>query len=297
MSLPIDPKRTAILAIDFENDVIKNTPNVEPAIESAAQVLEAGRQRDIPVLYIKVSFDKEYRDIPPRSPFFQMVKKKGILRAGTSGTEISARLQPLPDEPIFTKTCTNPFLTTNLQQRLHSLGIDTLIVMGLWTNFAVESTVRHASDIGYGVIIVRDACASNTRENHEFTMNNILPTLATIMNAEDLLQALGVDAKPFRKRTLYSESDLESRGATVQRVIVKAGARVDEHAHRQTTEVYCVVRGKARLVIDGKEYTASPGQVFLARPGDRHSLETIGDEDTELIMFTTNQVSSDVYTS
>lgn len=295
MTLSIDPKRTAILAIDFENDIVDSTPGVEPVIENASHMLDGGRQCHIPILFIKVCFDTEYRDAPPKSPLFQMVKQKGILRGGTRGTEIHSRLHPRPDEPVLAKTCINPFLTTNLQQRLNSLGVDTLIIMGLWTNYAVESTVRHASDMGYGVIVLRDACASNAPENHEFTINNILPTLAVVSSVGDVLQALGVAAKPIRKNTIFDELQLDSKGATVQRVCVKAGARVDQHSHRQTTEVYCVVRGNARLIIGEREYAATPGNVYIAKPGERHSLEAIGDEDVEMIMFTTNQEASDVY--
>ena len=55
--------------------------------------------------------------------------------------------------------------------------------------------------------------------------------------------------------------------------------------------------GPLRVVIGDKEYAATPGNVFMAKPGEHHSVETIGDEDFELVMFTTNQVPSDVYVS
>jgi nicotinamidase-related amidase len=297
MSISIDPKRTAILALDFENDIVGGTADIEPVLDNARQILEAGRTRQIPVIYIKVSFAGEYSDAPPKSPLFQMVRKKGILRGGTTGTEIHERMRPQPGEMVLNKTCINPFLTTNLQQRLVALGVDTVIVMGLWTNFAVESTVRHASDIGYGVIVVADACGSNTRENHDYTVQNILPMFAAMSQTNDILQELGVQPKPFRKNTLYDERELAARGATVQRVVVKAGGRVDVHTHQKTTEVYCLVRGNAKLAIGDKEYAAIPGSVFMARPGEPHSLENIGDDDVEMVMFTTNQEASDIYTN
>ncbi len=62
--------------------------------------------------------------------------------------------------------------------------------MGLWTNFAVESTARTAADMGYRVVIVQDACASNSDENHGFAITNILPMFATIATATEVRQAL-----------------------------------------------------------------------------------------------------------
>lgn len=190
MTLTIEPKHTAILSIDLVNDIIGISPGAESAVDSAAQVLEAGRGQHVPVLHITVAFDAEYRDAPRHHPVFQMAKQYGILKAGTPGTDIHARVKPLPSEPVLRKTCINPFLTTNLQQRLVGLGVDTLIVMGLSTNYAVESTVRHAADLGYRVIVVRDACASSTVENHEFAVNHILPTLAIVSSKDEILQAL-----------------------------------------------------------------------------------------------------------
>lgn len=297
MPLQLNPETTAILALDFENDIVGATPGVAPVLAQARRLLEAGRQLRIPILYIKVSFAEGYKDAPPKAPLFQGARQKGILRAGTPGTEIHEQVRPLPGEPVLNKTCVNPFLTTNLQQRLHLLGASTVIVMGLWTNYVVESTTRHAADMGYEVIVVRDACASNIRENHDFTLKNILPAFATVCDTHDVLEALGVKNDGFWKSTLFEEADLAARGSTVQRVVVKPGTGVQDHVHNKTTEVYCVVRGSARLFIDGSERLARPGDVFIAKPGQRHSLEPLGAEELELVMFTTNQEPSDVLAS
>src|SRR5690606_33886090 len=175
--------------LDFENDIVGSAPDVAPVLINARRVIEAGRHTGAPVVFVKVSFSDGYRDAPT-SPLFQMARQKGILRAGTPGAEIHDQLRPLPHEPVLNKTCVNPFLTTNLQQRLHTLGASTLVIMGLWTNFAVESTVRHAADMGYQVIVVHDACASNTRDNHDMTVQRILPAFATVVEARDVLRAL-----------------------------------------------------------------------------------------------------------
>ena len=68
--------------------------------------------------------------------------------------------------------------------------VGTIIIVGLWTNYVVEATARHASDMGYRVFLVSDACASNTIENHEFTIKNILPTLCYVVGTKDLQAAL-----------------------------------------------------------------------------------------------------------
>ena len=90
---------------------------------------------------------------------------------------------------MLNKTCVDPFLTTNLGQALQNADANTIILMGLWTNYVVEATARHASDMGYRVFLVREACASNTLENHEFTLNKILPTICYVVSVKDARRA------------------------------------------------------------------------------------------------------------
>jgi nicotinamidase-related amidase len=74
---------------------------------------------------------------------------------------------------------------------LLALDLNTLILVGLWTNFVVEATARHAADVGYRVIIVRECCASNDEQNHEWAMTRILPMIATVAGVDDAVAALG----------------------------------------------------------------------------------------------------------
>jgi nicotinamidase-related amidase len=43
-----------------------------------------------------------------------------------------------PDELVINKTCVDPFLTTNLGQAPINFDVNTLVLIGLWTNFVVE---------------------------------------------------------------------------------------------------------------------------------------------------------------
>lgn len=191
MALSIDPKRTAILAMDLQNDIVNATPNGTVVLAAIRRVLDAGRRKGVPVVYVTVSFRADYGDLPAASPLFQGVRQYEMLRAGTPGAAIHEAVRPHDGELVVNKTCVNPFLTSNLEQVLRILDASTLVLMGLWTNYVVEGTARHASDLGYRVVVVGDACASNTDENHAFAINIILPTVATVASVEEVVQALG----------------------------------------------------------------------------------------------------------
>ncbi|MFI8351361.1 cysteine hydrolase family protein [Streptomyces sp. NPDC085596] len=69
--------------------------------------------------------------------------------------------QPLAGEPVLRKTSHNAFTTTNLQQLLTEAGVGELWVCGIRTEQCVETTARLASDLGYHVVFVADATATN----------------------------------------------------------------------------------------------------------------------------------------
>ena len=67
------------------------------------------------------------------------------------------------------KTSSGPFATTALDKYLRNLGIENLVVAGVLSNVAVETTARDAGDRGYNVIWAEDACAAYLPEEHEGT--------------------------------------------------------------------------------------------------------------------------------
>jgi nicotinamidase-related amidase len=192
MKLKIDPKRTAVLLLDVQKDLVDITPGlkVNRVMENMAGVLKAARRCKANVIHITASVRADFLDLPRDNPLWDGLRKKRQLIIGTKGAAIDPRVKPLKNELVLNKTCVDPFLTTNLDQALQNADVNTIILVGLWTNYVVEATARHASDMGYRVYLVRDACASNTIENHEFTLKNILPTLCYVVGAKDLLAAL-----------------------------------------------------------------------------------------------------------
>ncbi len=191
MTLELDPRRTAVLPLDLQNDIVAATPNVEPILKNVNSVLDSARDRKVPVVYVTVSFTEGYPDAPVKThPLYQMVSENRMVLAAESGGQIHASVTPKQDELVLNKTCVDPFVTTRLAQHLQMLDVNTIVVMGVWTNFAVEATARTAADMGYRVIVVRDACGSNSDENHEFSMSNLMPMFATVVDAAEVRQAL-----------------------------------------------------------------------------------------------------------
>jgi biuret amidohydrolase len=192
MKARIDPKRTAVLVLDVQNDLVRITPGIREnrVLEHIAAVVKAARRGKVPVIHITASVRADFRDIPRDNPLWDGLRKSRQLIYGTKGAAIHPKVRPLKSELVLNKTCVDPFLTTNLGQALQNHDVNTVILTGLWTNWVVEATARHASDMGYRVFIARESVASNTFANHDFAINRILPTICYVVSTKDVLASL-----------------------------------------------------------------------------------------------------------
>ncbi len=67
----------------------------------------------------------------------------------------------------------------------------TALLAGISTSGVVTSTVRHAADADYRLVIVEDSCADRDAEVHRVLLEKVLARQATVVNVADVATALG----------------------------------------------------------------------------------------------------------
>jgi len=72
-----------------------------------------------------------------------------------------------PPASVIDKRVYSPWLETDLHQRLQRLGVNTLIISGGETDVCVLATVLGAVDLGYRVILAKDALCSSSDAAHD----------------------------------------------------------------------------------------------------------------------------------
>ncbi|MEE8403175.1 MAG: cupin domain-containing protein [Candidatus Hydrothermarchaeaceae archaeon] len=103
-----------------------------------------------------------------------------------------------------------------------------------------------------------------------------------------------IEGKGYKKRILAGEAQL-GRGNIAQIVRIWPGQKVKPHHHRQQTELFYILEGMALLSIAGREVEAGPGDVYLCKPGDIHSVKNNGTGDFEILVFKTGWKEDDSY--
>lgn len=213
----IDPETSALLLIDLQNDVLRGLDGVlatwvieSKVVESAVRAIESCRGLGIKILWIKVERRLDQIDVPDvetdlilsgRSPSPRSIPR---VVAGTRGAALMDEFHPLPNEDVIIKRRVSAFHGTPLDLLLRAYQTKTLLVAGVHTENAVESTVRAAWDHGYACVVLSDCCASPNLAAHRSTLEVTLLRFARILTLPETLRL-------FESGTASSESHRSAR--------------------------------------------------------------------------------------
>jgi len=188
--MKIDPKKTALLLMDMQDDILGRVPETGAAVVSRAQtVLAAARKAQMQVMHVVVGFRPGYPEISPKNASFGVVRATGRFVITTPGADIVSALRPEADEPIVVKRRVSAFAGSDLEVLLRAKGIDTLVLAGIATSGVVLSTLRQAADADYGLVVVKDCCADGDEEVHRVLTEKIFPRQAQVVTATEAIAA------------------------------------------------------------------------------------------------------------
>jgi ureidoacrylate peracid hydrolase len=198
-----DPARTALIVIDMQNAfmlpgvafvVIKTAPEIVPNINRLAT---AGRSAGGTVVWIRMTYTDQasvdwsacYRLSTPEIN----QRRSDALAKGAKGHQIWDTLEVHPDDPMIEKTRFSALIqgSSDLNQFLRERDIDTLIITGCLTDVCCESTARDAMMLNYNAIMVTDANAADTDDDHNNALTAFYTTFGDIMPTDMIVSLLG----------------------------------------------------------------------------------------------------------
>jgi nicotinamidase-related amidase len=192
MTLALEPQTTALLVMDMQSGILDRVADKkEDLLAQTSKLLDAARKAGVRVIYVVVGFRPGYPEVSPRNVAFAQARDSGRFAAGSAGTEIHPALAPLADEVVVVKHRVSAFAGTDLDMLLRANDIVTLVLAGISTSGVVTSTVRHAADADYRLVIVEDCCADPDAEVHRVLLEKVLARQATVVKVADVVTALG----------------------------------------------------------------------------------------------------------
>lgn len=159
-------------------------------LKRAADLLAAARAAKTLVGYVVVGFRAGYPEVSANNQSFSAIRQSGRFVSDTPGTAIHHHVAPQEDEFVVTKHRVGAFSGTDLEMILRANRIDTLVLAGIATSGVVLSTVCHAADADYNIIVASDCCADHDPEVHQCLMEKVFPRQARVMSGEEIIMAL-----------------------------------------------------------------------------------------------------------
>jgi len=198
---------TALLVVDIQNTymVPAEDPADDPAerdrwqpfrermntivIPNTAKLLQTCRTDDVEVLFARIAClkdDGRDRSLSQKKPGWNYL----LMPKDTEGSQIVPELAPQNDEVVVCKTTDSALTGTNLRLILRNMDIKNVIVVGIFTDQCISSTVRSLADESFNVIVIDDCCAAGTDELHQRELEIINMIYCHVMSVDEVQTCL-----------------------------------------------------------------------------------------------------------
>ena len=201
-ALQLDPKRSALIIQDMQNDVIieggafadSGAPAhaiAQNAVANVADLAAACRAAGVPVIHVWYIVEQGAAGLKQNAPLFQGVKESDGLVRGSWGAAPADGLEAQDGDHVVEKMRMNGFYETRLDILLRGLGAETILITGAWTNMSIEHTARHGADAGYEVVVASDGTSTTGEEWQNAALNYAMTNVAKVATCAEIKTALG----------------------------------------------------------------------------------------------------------
>jgi nicotinamidase-related amidase len=190
--LSVPASQTALLLLDFHKFIITSQPNEgKDALATAENLREWARVHDILVIHCMIDLKAVTASHQKMASRANGVRDKMKGHPEISGEPSS--IAALADEYTFWRPPSHisAMGSYGVEAFLAEHDIKSLILAGFSTSGCVINTAKGATDKGFIVTIVDDACGDKSPEVHEVIMKKLLIGQAHVVDSQSLTKAWG----------------------------------------------------------------------------------------------------------
>jgi nicotinamidase-related amidase len=192
--------RTALVVVHMQNSICKSPSLLDfmghqrataedGIIPHIADLLEAFRRRDLPVLYV-VAVHPEKPETPAYGAFWQCLPEIEVNQRGTLDVQVVEELAPQDGEPVVQNWPFDIFRRTDVEQWLRDRDVETVVLVGVATGMAINIAAYQLADRLFSLIVPSDCVTDGNRRLHEAIMGGIMPTIGLVTTADDVIAHL-----------------------------------------------------------------------------------------------------------
>jgi nicotinamidase-related amidase len=160
-------------------------------VGNTARLVAAARSLGAPVVHCTAEFRADRRGTTVNCQLVAAaLRNPDHLLAGTPATELMDGLGPEPGDLVSTRLHgVSPFSGTSLDTWLRNLDVRTVVATGVSVNLGVLGLAIEAVNLGYTVVVPRDAVAGLPEAYAEAVLANTFPLISTVTTVDELLEA------------------------------------------------------------------------------------------------------------
>lgn len=177
----LDPK-TALIVIDMQRGILA-TPKVHPVdevVKNIIKIINTFRSHNLPVVLVNVAGAPSGRN--------EQAPTVGELPEGWA--DLIPELNQQESDHLVTKRQWGAFTNTDLNDYLKKKGVTQVVIVGISTSIGVESTARHAHELGFNVNLIVDAMTDTNIDAHINSTTRIFPRLGQTSTTAELIALL-----------------------------------------------------------------------------------------------------------
>ncbi len=200
----LNPIKTALVVIDMQNNflmegALAEVPVAREIVPNINRLARTLRQAGGTVVWVQASFKPD--GVTAWTSYFNHVtseefgKKIAAATAEDSeGFDLWHELDVKADDLFSVKSRFSAFLpgASDLPEQLSTRGIDTVIVTGTVTEICCESSARDAMMQNLKTIMVSDANASRSDEEHLATLRVFIQHFGDVCTSDEVIQLLTI---------------------------------------------------------------------------------------------------------
>jgi nicotinamidase-related amidase len=174
----------ALLIVDLQKGIVglAAAHPMADVVKNAARLADTFRNHGLPVVLVNVD-----GGAPGRAEQSRRVRE---FPAGW--TDLIPELDRQPSDHVVTKRTWGAFTNTGLEKHLRQSGVTQVVIAGVATSAGVESTARHAHELGFNVALAVDAMTDMSADARHNSITRIFPRVGetgTTAEIIDLFEA------------------------------------------------------------------------------------------------------------
>ena len=195
----LDPAHSALVLQEVQNGVV-GSPSVLPALAEAAAAVDlvghcaelarAARAAGVPVLHCTAETRDDGKGANRNARLFLGVRNAPLrLSPGTEAVQVPAAIGVDPGDIVLARYHgIGPMSGTQLDALLRNLGVTTVVGVGVSVNVGVTNLAFDAVNLGYQVVIPRDAVAGVPADYAQAVLDNTLHIVATLTTTAEVVR-------------------------------------------------------------------------------------------------------------